>query len=155
MPRHPAVALALLMVVVALVGIDLVTPSAPTTARFVVAAEDAGAVAHGDRIARINPGSLPAREESALDKTVGYIDSGTTPSGALATKWGVPFKNWDRHLPGGVGRESPYLEYRVAPPPGTSGAGPLRVVNNPQTGHMYYTWTHYGDTGYPPFVQIR
>lgn len=117
------------------------------------AAEDA--TSGGVGIARITPGSLPADEESALDKTVGYIDSGTTPSGGLAKNWGAPFRNWNGDLPGGVGENSPYEEYRVSPPAGTSGAGPLRVVYNPDTGDMYYTWTHYGDSGYPPFVQIR
>lgn len=53
------------------------------------------------------------------------------------------------------GAASPYLEHRVAPPPGTSGAGPLRVVVNQQSGQVYYTWTHYGDAGAPAFVQIR
>jgi guanyl-specific ribonuclease Sa len=73
----------------------------------------------------------------------------------VATKWGTQFKNWAGYLPGAKGQASPYLEYRVAPVPGTSGAGPLRVVTNPQTGEMFYTWTHYGDTGAPAFVQIR
>ena len=48
-----------------------------------------------------------------------------------------------------------YREFRVAPSPGTSGAGPLRVVVDDNTGSMYYTWTHYGDGGSPAFVQIR
>jgi hypothetical protein len=78
-----------------------------------------------------------------------------TPSGLLAKNWGTPFKNWGGDLPGGVGNQSPYLEYRVASPPGTAGAGPLRVVYDPNTGAMYYTWTHYGDSGEPAFVRIR
>lgn len=103
----------------------------------------------------ITPGSLPTAEESALDKTVEFIDSGTKPSGMLAKNWGTPFKNWGGDLPGSVGNQSPYLEYRVAPPPGIAGAGPLRVVYDPSTGEMYYTWTHYGDSGDPAFVRIR
>lgn len=114
-----------------------------------------GELGPGTSIPWISADSLSPAEASALDKTLGYIDSGTTPSGPLASKWGTPFKNWDAPLPGGVGPDSPYLEYRVAPPPGTAGAGPLRVVYNPDSGAMYYTWTHYGDAGDPAFVRIR
>ena len=122
--------------------------------------EDAGApeqaaTGASDAIPWITPGSLPAAKESALDKTIGYIDSGTTPSGALAKNWGTSFKNWGGDLPGGVGDQSPYQEYRVASPPGTAGVGPLRVVYDPDSGATYYTWTHYGDAGEPAFVRIR
>lgn len=81
----------------------------------------------------INASELPAAEQSALDTTLGYIDSGATPSGPLATKWGTRFGNWGEDLPGGVGAGSPYLEYRVAAPPGVSGVGPLRVVVDTQS----------------------
>ncbi|WP_185734619.1 RHS repeat-associated core domain-containing protein, partial [Burkholderia sp. Bp9031] len=108
-----------------------------------------------DPIARIAPGSLPAAEESALLNTLSHIDNGTVPTGPLAKKWGTQFKNWAGDLPGGQGPTSPYREYRVAPSPGTTGAGTNRIVMNNQTGEMYYTWTHYGDTGNPAFVQIR
>jgi RHS repeat-associated protein len=103
----------------------------------------------------ISPGSLPAAEESALDSTLANIDAGTVPSDATARRWGIPFRNRDGDLPGAQGNQSPYLEYRVAPPAGTPGAGPLRVVVNAQTGEIYYTWTHYGDSGSPAFVRIR
>jgi len=112
-------------------------------------------VAQVASIARITPGSLPAAVEASLLRTLAHIDAGTTPTGSLATKWGTSFKNWAGDLPGAKGADSPYLEYRVSPPAGTSGAGPLRVVVNTQTGEMYYTWTHYGDAGTPAFVQIR
>jgi hypothetical protein len=106
-------------------------------------------------IPRITPGSLPAAEEASLGQTLSYIDAGTTPAGSIATKWGTPFKNWAGDLPGPQGAASPYLEYRVAPATGTSGAGLQRVVVNQQTGEMYYSWTHYGDAGAPAFVKIR
>jgi len=106
-------------------------------------------------IARIAPGSLPAAEEASLLRTVSQIDAGTKPGGSLSNKWGTKFKNWDGDLPGARGDASPYREYRVAPPAGTSSAGPLRVVVNHVTGEMYYTWTHYGDSGAPAFVKIR
>jgi len=104
---------------------------------------------------RITPGSLPAEEEAALLRTLRHIDAGTTPTGPLQTKWGTKFKNWNGDLPGAQGPSSPYREYRVAPPPGTSGPGARRVVVNTSTGDVYYTWTHYGDSGPPAFVQIR
>jgi hypothetical protein len=100
-------------------------------------------------------GKLPAAEESALSNTLAHIDAGTVPTGPTANKWGTPFLNKDGDLPGGQFANSPYLEYRVAPPPGTKGAGPLRVVRDSKTGATYYTWTHYGDAGDPTFVQIR
>ena len=83
------------------------------------------------------------------------IDAGTVPTGLLAKKWGLPFKNWAGDLPGGQGAASPYSEYRVRPAPGVGGAGVRRVVRDRKTGRMYYTWTHYGDTGNPAFVQVR
>jgi ribonuclease len=107
------------------------------------------------RPARIAPGSLPASEEAALSQTLKHIDAGTKPPGPLAKRWGIQFKNWQGDLPGARGPTSPYREYRVSPPAGVTGAGPYRVVVNKETGEMYYTWTHYGDSGNPAFVQIR
>ncbi|PSJ42216.1 polymorphic toxin-type HINT domain-containing protein [Allosphingosinicella deserti] len=114
-----------------------------------------GVWVHNTNCAMIAPGSLPAIEENAVVTTLQHIDAGTMPAGSLAKKWGTQFKNWAGDLPGNQGPTSPYAEYRVAPSPGTSGAGTNRVVVNSQTGEAYYTWTHYGDTGNPPFVQIR
>ena len=103
----------------------------------------------------INADSLPAAERSALDKTVQHIDSGTVPTDATAKNWGIKFQNKEGNLPGDSYANSPYREYRAAPPPGTKGAGTLRVVTNSQTGEMYYTWSHYGQVGPPAFVRIR
>lgn len=109
----------------------------------------------GMSIARIVPGSLPAAEEAAVLSSLSHIDAGTVPAGALAKKWGATFKNWAGDLPGASGAASPYLEYRVAPTAGMTGAGTNRIVVNSQTGEMYYTWTHYGDAAMPAFVKIR
>ena len=109
----------------------------------------------GPTISRILPGSLPAAEEAAALSTLRHIDAGTKPTGDLAKKWGTQFKNWAGDLPGGQGTTSPYREYRVAPSAGTTGAGTNRIVVNGQTGEVYYTWTHYGDTAKPAFVQVR
>jgi len=108
----------------------------------------------------ITPGSLPAAEEAAVEATLKNIDSGTKPSGPLVKKWGTRFNNrptdnGTKDLPGGSYDQSPYMEYRVAPEPGTPGAGVRRVVYDTSNGKIYYTWTHYGDAGYPPFVRIR
>lgn len=113
------------------------------------------AVSAGTSIARIAPGALPIAEEAALLRTLEHIDAGTTPIGALAKKWGTRFKNWAGDLPGPSGPDSPYREFRVAPPEGTNGAGARRVVLNSESGEIYYTWTHYGDAASPAFVQIR
>jgi RHS repeat-associated protein len=106
-------------------------------------------------IKRITPGSLPKAEEQAVLDILKHIDEGTKPTGPLKKKWGTQFKNWKKDLPGKRGKSSSYKEYRVEPPPGTSTAGERRIVVNTETGEAYYTWTHYGDTGLPAFVQIR
>jgi hypothetical protein len=108
----------------------------------------------GDRVPWV-VGKLPGDEEDAVLATLGHIDTGTKPAGALAKKWGSQFKNYAADLPGPKGAGSPYREYRVAPPPGVSGAGTRRVVVDSRTGAVFYSWTHYGDTGRPAFVRIR
>lgn len=107
------------------------------------------------RIARIAPGSLPSEEEAAVLQTLQHIDAGTNPVGPLKKKWGTKFQNVGGDLPGGQYPASPYREYRVAPAPGTIGPGARRIVADTTTGEIYYTWTHYGDSGFPPFVQVR
>jgi RHS repeat-associated protein len=106
-------------------------------------------------VARITPGSLPPDEEARLMATLQHIDAGTTPAAPLGQRWGIPFQNREGKLPGPSGQASPYVEYRVTPPPGTSGPGATRVVVNSQTGATYYTWTHYGQSGDPAFMQVR
>lgn len=106
-------------------------------------------------IARFDLNSLPAADRVAVLDTLRHIDNGTKPSGKLAVKWSTPFENRDGDLPGERFSNSPYVEYRVAPSTGTRGAGTNRIVRNTMTGEMYFTWTHYGDTGSPAFVQIR
>ena len=101
------------------------------------------------------PGTLSAADEAAFAGALSYINAGTKPSGALAKKWGTQFKNLEGELPGAQGLASPYVEYRVAPSAGQIGAGTNRIVVNSQTGEVYYTWTHYGTSGNPPFVKIR
>ncbi len=106
-------------------------------------------------VAQATIDSLPAADQASVRATLQHIDNGTKPSGPLAKKWGTQFKNRGGDLPGPSGAASPYREYRVAPSPGVSGAGVNRIVVDQQSGAVYYTWTHYGDTGSPAFVQIR
>jgi len=103
----------------------------------------------------VTPGSLPVDEAAALRTTMSHIDAATKPTGAIGKKWGTTFKNWNGDLPGKSGADSPFREYRVSPGVGEAGAGTRRVVVNTETGEVYYTWTHYGDAGNPPFVRIR
>ncbi|MCX7748962.1 MAG: ribonuclease [Clostridia bacterium] len=103
---------------------------------------------------RITPGSFPLEEEQAISNTLSHIDAGTRPTGPTRRKWGTNFRNNRGDLPGVPGAGG-YKEYRVAPAPGTSGAGPRRIVTNTAGDEVYYTWTHYGDSGDPAFVRIR
>jgi guanyl-specific ribonuclease Sa len=106
-------------------------------------------------IAWITPGSLSVEEETAVLETLWHIDNGTLPGSTIGTKWGIPFENREGFLPGEIGASSPYREFRVAPPSGTNRAGERRIVVNVETNEMYYTWTHYGDTGSPSFLRVR
>lgn len=69
-------------------------------------------------------------------------------------KWGDTFSNNGGDLPG-VRRGGGYKEYYVRKPAGEGGWGARRLVVSDATGFIYYTWTHYGDNGNPPFVRIR
>ncbi|MCW6111078.1 ribonuclease domain-containing protein [Clostridium sporogenes] len=98
----------------------------------------------------ILPNSLPRGEEKTVLNILKCIDSGTKLSSSLVKKWGIKFGNYQGELPNGK-----YREFRVSPPAGTKNAGVRRIVGNIETGELYYTWTHYEDTGKPAFVKIR
>jgi guanyl-specific ribonuclease Sa len=107
------------------------------------------------KVPRIAPGTLPAAEEAALNRTIGLVERGQVPTDpVMAKRWGATYENRNNELPGGQYQNSPFQEYRVMVA-GANKAGPLRLVINNDTGAMYYTWTHYGDAGAPAFVQIR
>jgi RHS repeat-associated protein len=99
----------------------------------------------------ITPGSLAAEEEQGIVDTLGHIDNETTPSWA-GRNWNTPFKNHGGDLPGVPGAGG-YTEFNVPNAPGSSGIGLRRIVVGPDG--TYYSWTHYGDAGSPPFVRIR
>ena len=48
-----------------------------------------------------------------------------------------------------------YTEYDVNPGAGAADRGPGRLLQDNNTGNMYYTNTHYGDSGWPSFWRIR
>ncbi|MEP7220893.1 MAG: RHS repeat-associated core domain-containing protein, partial [Bacteroidota bacterium] len=95
---------------------------------------------------------LPPEEAAAVEETVEHINNGTKPSGKLGKKWSTIFKNNGGDLPGEQGVDAGFKEYRVAP---GSGSGNVRRIVTGPDGAMYYTWTHYGDTGNPPFIRIK
>ncbi|WP_245749905.1 RHS repeat-associated core domain-containing protein [Marinobacter zhejiangensis] len=135
-------------------GLKVVSKDKPDRNEFVDGSQPEVPKPEG-RIPWITPDSLPEAEERSLLSTLSHIDAGTKPSGKLARKWGVTFKNWEGNLPGAKGNDSPYQEFRVQPAVGEKGAGTRRIVRNRISGETYYTWTHYGDTGNPAFVRIR
>jgi RHS repeat-associated protein len=100
----------------------------------------------------IVPGSLPAEEDAALLFALEHLDNGTRPPGVQS--WGRPFRNDRGDLPGPAGGGG-YSEYDVTPPPGTLNRGVRRIVASDTDGRVYYTWTHYGTAGDPPFVRVR
>lgn len=69
-------------------------------------------------------------------------------------KWGELHRNRDGYLPG-IRNNGGYKEYYVKKDPAHSGYGRRRLVTRNGKSFVYYTWTHYGDNGDPPFVRIR
>ncbi|UVO07428.1 hypothetical protein LW347_16310 [Pectobacterium polonicum] len=52
----------------------------------VYSVEEAAKLSKGANPATIIPGSLPAAEEAAVNRTLGHIDNGDKPVGALGKK---------------------------------------------------------------------
>jgi hypothetical protein len=90
------------------------------------------------------------QEKNAVFDTLAHMDAGTVPTDIRANRWGIPFGNREGFLPAGN-----YREYTVIPDPATTNRGVRRIVKEIDTEATYYTWTHYGNTGNPPFVRIR
>lgn len=65
----------------------------------------------------------------------------------------IRFAGGDQDLPGDAGGGG-YKEYDVNPP-GPNGRDDKRLVVSGDGSRVYYTWTHYGDGGDPPFVRVR
>ena len=63
-------------------------------------------------------------------------------------------RNDSGHLPGAPSAIN-YTEWGIKPPTGIDWPGGRRLVQDTDSGHIYYTWTHYGDHGAPAFVVLK
>lgn len=102
---------------------------------------------------KTTPGS-PARrdlsdfsklEQRVITEALNKHQNGTT---ALVK----PYENRNDLLPGSTGVNSPYVELRVQK---TGNGNVNRIVIDEKTGDIFYSNTHYGDTGTPAFYQIK
>ncbi len=121
------------------------------------------------------PDYTPSGEEKiAVDEALGYISAGTAvidqawaiasiaanenkiPGKVKGFKWGVNHRNLDGDLPGKKGAGG-YKEYYVRKGDGTdSGAHPQRrIVISDADSQKFYTNTHYGRDGNPPFCLLK
>jgi hypothetical protein len=93
-------------------------------------------------------------EKAAVKETIDAIaGTGTwngTVTGGATGKWGAQHGNSENNLPPGG-----YKEYYVRAPEGTNGFGNRRIVVHNKTGAIYYSSTHYGERGNPPFILLR
>ena len=96
---------------------------------------------------RLHHSSLPQGERDALYDTVQKVRNGDT-NGLHAHK----YNNSDDLLPTRKGVT--YTAYDVAPSAGTMDRGTRRVIVG-SDGSMYYTNSHYGDTGGNPFYLLK
>jgi len=111
----------------------------------------------------INGNEIPTQSEAAIAGD-GVADEQAALTEALAAlrtpaanpwrggpggKWGLGHANGEKNLPGGT----TYAEYYVRPPADAEGFGLRRLVRA-ANGKIYYTWTHYGSAGNPPFVLL-
>ncbi len=114
------------------------------------------------------------QEKIAVDEAVGYIDAGTkvedqawakarteandgkVPNAVKKFRWEYPHRNKDGDLPGKKNAGG-YLEYYVRWGDNTnSGEHPTRrIVIRESDGNKFYTNTHYGDQGAPPFYDLK
>jgi hypothetical protein len=116
--------------------------------------------ANGPCILRIELGALPADEQAAIRDSLTYIRNGTVPSDIRHTRWGSAFRNEPLRNGGTSIPELPfsvdpnyYHEYRVLTP-GSTAAGARRLVIGGQ-GEVFYTTTHYGESGSPSFIRLN
>lgn len=103
----------------------------------------------GVQIFRKRIGDLPEEEAATVRMTLTAIDGGK-PNPWHGT-WGGVFGNAEGRLPGGT----TYSEYYVKKAPNDSDYNGSRRIVKGANGIVYYTWTHYGDSGVPHFVCIR
>ena len=90
-----------------------------------------------------------AAVKEALDALGGVGTWNGTVDGGKPGKWGAYHGNGENNLPPGG-----YKEYYVRPAAGDAPPGSRRIVTHNTTGAIYYSWTHYGKNGNPPFVLL-
>lgn len=120
-----------------------------------------GTWVHNDCIDKVdfNLNRLPQDIKLAANQTIAAISSGTRPSWLAAErgqKWGSEFKNSRGDLPKKTasGETITYKEYDIQNVRDGQGAGIDRIVVG-SDGCMYYTGSHYGDTGGKAFGRIK
>lgn len=96
--------------------------------------------------------SADEHEQKAIDVTLEYIEARADRHPNRTTNWGVKFENRKGNLP--LAEDGAYLEFFVNPTPGVKGVGERRIMINRFMREVYYTSTHYGDTGSPAFVKL-
>ena len=106
--------------------------------------EQSAAAVSGDRKGKAN-----TAEQAAVTSAAEAIRN-DQPSPHGIGEWAAFHGNAEGYLPGDKG----YKEYYVLSPDGTSN-GVRRIVKHESSGRLYYSWTHYGKTGDPPFVLLK
>lgn len=91
--------------------------------------------------------SFPAQEQTAINDALAAVTGGPRNWGG---KWAEDHGNHEGNLPGAGG----YLEYYVRAPSPADGAGKRRLVRKPGSQKWFYSNTHYGSSGSPPFWVI-
>lgn len=99
-------------------------------------------------LAGLSGDGLTGEEDAVKEAVKGIKSPGADTWNGGGGKWNEYHGNGENNLP--VGN---YREYYVRPPEGVAGWGRRRIVKS-STGRYYYSWTHYGENGKPPFVLL-
>ena len=121
------------------------------------AAKEQGRVAaDGTIIARKDPADFPAEERAKIGRALRRHDGTPNPGENLwwSGAWGESHGNYQGRLPGIRGGGG-YKEYYVEPGPGQTPPGPRRLVKKESSGRLFYSNTHYGDSGNPAYYALR
>lgn len=105
-----------------------------------------------------NSRKLPPAEEQAVlearEQSSGHR-APPQPGDMQSIRWGIIFRNREGFSP--VKAHDYYREYTILLP-GDVTRGRRRFITGGIPGSpeiVYYSWTHYGDSGVPAFVRIR
>ncbi len=99
-------------------------------------------------------GDKDKNEVAAVKEAVDAINGkgtwcGTNGFGDVG-KWGVSYGDREGYLPAG----GTFLEYYVRAETGNRKFGARRIVKDTTSGRIYYSSTHYGEQGDPPFILL-